>query len=336
MKLKRFQETVTKFHGKRIAVAGDLMLDSYIWGKVSRISPEAPVPVVQVQKESYSLGGAANVMRNIVTLSGSVEAFGLIGKDTSGEKILEEFAKYEIGIYGVQISSDRPTTEKQRVVAGPQQLLRVDYEDTSYVPAESRDTITAALLQKINENKLDAIIFEDYGKGLLTEEMIAEVVAAASEKNILTALDPKPGHPMKVKGLTVLKPNRREAFAMANKVYADRIDPVTGDHALIEVSEILLEEWEPKYLLISLSSQGMALFRKGHIPAVIPTLAQDVYDVSGAGDTVIATLMLAMAAGASPVEAAEIANHAAGIVVGQVGTVTVSDSELRDSFKNGV
>ena len=336
MKLKRFQETVDRFLGKRIAVVGDLMLDSYIWGKVSRISPEAPVPVVHAQKKSSSLGGAANVMRNIVTLGGEVEAFGLIGKDSAGEKILEHFSDYKICTGGIEISAERPTTEKQRVIAGPQQLLRIDFEDTSRVPESARQGIVKSLLAKIADDTIDAIIFEDYGKGLLTENMIAKIVAAANEKNILTALDPKPGHPMRVKGLTVLKPNRREAFAMANKVYAERVDPVTGDQALIKVSEILLDKWAPEYLLISLSSQGMAMFRHGHSPVVIPTLARDVYDVTGAGDTVIATLMLAMAAGSSPVEAAEIANHAAGIVVGQVGTVTVSAAELKESFKNGV
>ncbi len=336
MKLKRFRETVSLFHGKKIAVLGDLMLDSYIWGKVSRISPEAPVPVVQVQRETYTLGGAGNVMRNIVTLGGEAEAYGLIGKDTTGDKVLSQLVEYKIGTEGIQVTHDRPTTEKQRVVAGPQQLLRIDYEETGLIEDELRDKIMAALMKKIETREVDAIIFEDYGKGLLSEPMLNTLTMAARDKDILTALDPKPGHPMKVHGLTVLKPNRREAFAMANKPYAERIDPVSDDHELAEVADFLLSEWQPKYLLISLSSQGMALFRKGHQPVVIPTLARDVYDVSGAGDTVIATLMLAMSAGASPVEAAEIANHAAGIVVGRVGTVTVTDAELRESFKNGV
>ena len=171
MKLKRFRETVSLFHGKKIAVLGDLMLDSYIWGKVSRISPEAPVPVVQVQRETYTLGGAGNVMRNIVTLGGEAEAYGLIGKDTTGDKVLSQLVEYKIGTEGIQVTHDRPTTEKQRVVAGPQQLLRIDYEETGLIEDELRDKIMAALMKKIETREVDAIIFEDYGKGLLSEPM---------------------------------------------------------------------------------------------------------------------------------------------------------------------
>lgn len=184
----------------------------------------------------------------------------------------------------------------------------------------------------IDRGEIDAVIFEDYGKGLLEESMLQRIVDAACRKNIITALDPKPGHLMHVKGLTVMKPNRTEAFAMAGVFQKDSGVAVADDHDLKLVAEKLLEEWRPEHLLISLAAQGMALFRKNAEIVIIPTRAREVYDVSGAGDTVIAAFTLAMTAGATPEEAAEIANHAAGIVVGKVGTVTVSADELIKSF----
>ncbi|MFA7231510.1 MAG: PfkB family carbohydrate kinase [Victivallaceae bacterium] len=332
MKTQRLKTIVSRFADKKIAVVGDLMLDVYVWGKASRISPEAPVPVVQVSRKSCCLGGAANVMRNAVTLGGSVKAFGIIGNDEDGREIKTLFSEYGIIPDTVQVDSSRRTTQKQRVIAGAQQLLRVDYEDTEAVPAECRELIVSQLVKLIDRGEIDAVIFEDYGKGLLEESMLQRIVDAACRKNIITALDPKPGHLMRVKGLTVMKPNRTEAFAMAGVFQKDSGVAVADDHDLKLVAEKLLEEWKPEHLLISLAAQGMALFRKNAEIVIIPTRAREVYDVSGAGDTVIAAFTLAMTAGATPEEAAEIANHAAGIVVGKVGTVTVSADELIKSF----
>jgi D-beta-D-heptose 7-phosphate kinase/D-beta-D-heptose 1-phosphate adenosyltransferase len=334
MNRERLENIVNNFGQSRIAVVGDLMLDVYIWGETSRISPEAPVPIVQVDKKTSCLGGAANVMRNVVTLGGNATAFGVVGDDEDGRELGSLLNKYDIDSSSLTISATRRTTNKQRVVASAQQLLRIDFEDTAKLEQTERQKITDQLLELIENKHVDAIIFEDYGKGVLSEEMLNLIVPAAHKKGIITALDPKPGHLMKVKNLTVMKPNRLEAFAMAGAFnHNDEKEQVSQDTALQNVAKILLESWQPEQLLISLASQGMALFRKDKEMVVSPTKAREVYDVSGAGDTVIAAYTLSIVAGASSEEAAEIANHAAGIVVGKVGTVTVSKKELIDSFR---
>jgi D-beta-D-heptose 7-phosphate kinase/D-beta-D-heptose 1-phosphate adenosyltransferase len=335
MDIERLKEIINLFENKKIAVVGDLMLDVYIWGKATRISPEAPVPVVRVTKKTACLGGAANVMRNVVTLGGQVKAFGVVGNDADGGEVKDMLAGYGIESKSVYTDLQRKTTQKQRVIAGTQQLLRIDYEDTDPVDGKFRASIVSDLLELIESSAIDAIIFEDYGKGMLNEEMLNAVVKAAVPKGIVTSLDPKPGHLMNVKGLTVIKPNRSEAFAMAGKFAKDGSMPVDEDEDLKAVAETLMAEWEPVYLLISLAAQGMALFRKDTPMVVIPTRAREVFDVSGAGDTVISAFTLALTVGASGIEAAEIANHAAGIVVGKVGTVTVSADELKESFAQG-
>lgn len=335
MDIERLKEIINLFENKKIAVVGDLMLDVYIWGKATRISPEAPVPVVRVTRKTACLGGAANVMRNVVTLGGQVKAFGVVGNDADGGEVKDMLAGYGIESKSVYTDLQRKTTQKQRVIAGTQQLLRIDYEDTDPVDGKFRASIVSDLLELIESSAIDAVIFEDYGKGMLNEEMLNAAVKAAARKGIVTSLDPKPGHLMNVKGLTVIKPNRSEAFAMAGKFAKDGSVPVDEDEDLKAVAATLMAEWEPVYLLISLAAQGMALFRKDTPMVVIPTRAREVFDVSGAGDTVISAFTLALTAGASCIEAAEIANHAAGIVVGKVGTVTVSADELKESFAQG-
>ncbi len=336
MKKKRLTQIVDKFCDMRIAVVGDLMLDVYIWGKASRISPEAPVPVVQVKKKSSCLGGAANVMRNVATLGGKVKAYGVIGQDIAGKEMKKLFETYNIDPASLSVDKSRRTTKKERIIASAQQLLRVDFEDTEKLDDIIRQEIIVELKKLIDSKAIDAIIFEDYGKGVLTEEMLTQIIASAKEKNIITSLDPKPGHLLKVKGLTVMKPNRNEAFAITGMFSQENGITVEEDKQLHAVAAQLLQEWEPDYLIISLAAQGMALFRKDKEMVVIPTRAREVYDVSGAGDTVIAAFTLALSTGADPVEAAEIANHAAGIVVGKVGTVTVSKEELLESFKREI
>ncbi|MDD5597691.1 MAG: PfkB family carbohydrate kinase [Victivallaceae bacterium] len=336
MKRKRLSQIVDKFCDKRIAVVGDLMLDVYIWGKASRISPEAPVPVVQVKKKSCCLGGAANVMRNVVTLGGRVDAYGVIGADPDGEEIKRLFSDYAIDPSTLSVDRTRRTTKKQRIIASAQQLLRVDFEDTEKIGELIRQEIIDGVKELIEQQALDAIIFEDYGKGVLNEKMLEQIIESANKNNIITSLDPNPGHLHRVKGLSVMKPNRSEAFAMTGTFPQENGMPVEKDFQLQAVAAQLLEEWEPDYLIISLAAQGMALFRQGKEMVVIPTKAREVYDVSGAGDTVIAAFTLALCAGADPVEAAEIANHAAGIVVGKVGTVTVGKEELLESFNREI
>ena len=336
MKHTRLTQIVDKFRDIRIAVVGDLMLDVYIWGKASRISPEAPVPVVQVKEKSCCLGGAGNVMRNIVTLGAKVKAYGVIGDDLDGSEMKTLFEAYDIDPASLSVDGSRRTTKKERIIASAQQLLRVDFEDTGKLDDVIRQEMLGEITKLIDSNALDAIIFEDYDKGVLNENMLNHIIACAKEKNIITSLDPKPGHLMKVKGLTVMKPNRSEAFAITGTFSKGNGIAVEDDTQLHAVAAQLLDEWEPDYLIISLAAQGMALFRKDAEMVVIPTKAREVYDVSGAGDTVIAAFTLALSTGADPVEAAEIANHAAGIVVGKVGTVTVSKEELLESFKREI
>ncbi len=329
MKSDRLADIVGMFGGKKVAVVGDLILDVYIRGNATRISPEAPIPVVHVTRQSSCLGGAANVMRNIVTLGGGVNAFGVTGCDANADNMNELLAKYGIDANGIIRDSSRRTIEKQRVIASSQQLLRIDYEDIFPVGVDIRKNLVADMLKLIENKAIDAVIFEDYAKGLLDEEMVQSLADAARTAGVIAALDPNPRNQMKIKGLTVMKPNRPEAYAMAGRVLDSNcsVSP-EEDKSLHEVAEILLDEWQPDCLLISLSAQGLALFDRKRNLTIIPTRAQEVFDVSGAGDTLISAFTLALCGGASNVEAAQIGNYAAGIVVGKVGTVTVTKEEL--------
>lgn len=320
---------IGNFPGKRIAVIGDLMLDVYLWGRVTRISPEAPVPIVRINRVTNCLGGAANVMRNLVTLGGSALAFGMTGDDADGREICTQLANYGIDAATVAVDPTRRTTNKQRVIAGTQQLLRVDYEDTNAASEKIRDRLTRQVLELVEKRAVDAVVFEDYGKGMLDTEILRRIVPAANAHNIITALDPKPGAMHPIEGLTVIKPNRKEAVTMAALT-----DYEAGEEPPLDlVARRILELWKPKYLLISLASEGMALYESNGKRIRIPTRAREVYDVSGAGDTVVAAFTLALASGATPRQAAELGNYAAGIVVGKVGTVTVSAEELAGELK---
>lgn len=319
---------IDQFSGARVAVLGDLMLDVYFWGDANRISPEAPVPVVDVKRITRCLGGAGNVMSNIVTLGGHSMAFGMIGGDEGGRLLLAELDRFGIDRSGIQVDPLRRTTEKQRILAGHQQLLRLDHEDTGCASDAIREGLVQSILSLIRERKIDALIFEDYRKGLLSEAMLEAIVPEAVRYGVRTALDPKPGSLLPVPGLTVIKPNRSEAIRMCGLANAD-------SRPLDAVAEALLEKWQPEHLLISLAQDGMALFSRSGGKTVIPTRAREVFDVSGAGDTVVASYMLALSSGASPEEAAEISNYAAGVVVGKVGTSPVSAEELRNEIKFG-
>ena len=323
---------LSRFSGARVAVIGDVMLDVYVWGQVSRISPEAPVPILNVSRRTCCLGGASNVMRNLRTLGAQAYAYGVIGNDEIGEELLS--CLNELGIENAGIIRDpkRRTTEKRRIVAGSQQLLRIDTEDTDPVDDNIRRKLVDGVIKQIRNRELDAVIFEDYNKGLLVAWMLEEIIAEARQYGVITALDPKPGNLAPVKHLSVMKPNRVEAFAMAGIADDGAMSDVKNNALLRKVADKLLEVWEPDLLLLSLASQGMALFRKGEEVEVIPTRAREVFDVSGAGDTVTATYTVSAIAGAPARAAAEIANRAAGIVVGKVGTVPIMFDELKKSF----
>jgi D-glycero-beta-D-manno-heptose-7-phosphate kinase len=327
----RLRQILARFERQRILVVGDVMLDEFLWGKVSRISPEAPVPVVEVNRQSAFPGGAANVARNLRALGAPVQILGVTGQDAPGADLRRLLAEQGVETDSLLADPTRPTTVKTRIVAHHQQVVRFDREHNG--------RLAPALEQELRRRYrailpgVAAVIFEDYSKGLFHRALVASLQADAHRAGVITAADPNPRNLLPWRGLTAVTPNRSEAFAAAGMRPTEPTDDVTKDEPLHAVGRILLRRWQPRNLLITLGEDGMCLFRRGHAPHHIPTVAREVFDVSGAGDTVIATLTLALAAGVSPVDAAQIANHAAGVVVGKVGTAVCSPAELAGSFK---
>ena len=322
------QGLIAKFDSCSVAVVGDLMLDRYIWGRASRISQEAPVPVVRVDHETVAPGGAANVVRNLVTLGAKAVAFGIIGDDPHGVRLCDCLREVGADVSGIQKTSERHTTVKTRVLAGNQQVVRIDQENTACISDELGDELTAKLKESICNHSVQAVILQDYAKGGLTRKLVQEVADLGRRHGLVVAMDPHPSNPFKVKGLRLLTPNRTEAFALAGVYYQPGRLPLCEDKALLEVGNHLLQEWDVELLLITLGGDGMALFSVDAPPMHIPTRAREVFDVSGAGDTVTSAFVLALLAGGAPIAAAHIANHAAGIVVGKVGTASVANDEL--------
>jgi D-beta-D-heptose 7-phosphate kinase/D-beta-D-heptose 1-phosphate adenosyltransferase len=329
---KRAKHILSAATKSRILVVGDVMLDQFIWGGVSRISPEAPVPVVDFQRESFMPGGAANVARNLVHLETHAELFGAIGKDEAATKLLKLLSEQRIGCAGLVKSSARHTSIKTRIVAHQQQVVRVDRETRGHLDGDLTKALLAEIKKKIA--KADAVIIGDYGKGVVTQPLLDEVKKLCRERGVWLSLDPKPVHHLNLNGLSLITPNRKEAFELATLPDETKNANPFADKNLMLVAERLLRELHPALLLITLGELGMLLCQRGQKPFHIPTVAQEVFDVSGAGDTVIATFTLTIAAGASPVEAAIISNHAAGIVVGKVGTATTNPEELLKSFNH--
>lgn len=325
---------VEKFKGCRVAVVGDLMLDRYIWGKATRISQEAPVPIVTVERTTSEPGGAANVMRNLATLGAHPIPFGVIGTEEAGVELHALLDKIAFSMQGVIKDSTRRTTQKTRVLAASQQVVRIDTEDTGPLPEIYLEALIDSLRTTIRNRQLDAVIVEDYAKGIVSKDLLAEIVALGRESGIPVMLDPHPANPANVPGLTLMTPNRSEAFALAGAYYVDGRPDISNDKSLLQVVERLEGLWSPDYLLITLGAHGMALFKQGATALHVPTKAREVFDVSGAGDTVIAVFSLAHLAGATPEEAAIMANHAAGVVVGKVGTAPVYPEELIQSFRS--
>jgi D-beta-D-heptose 7-phosphate kinase/D-beta-D-heptose 1-phosphate adenosyltransferase len=309
-----------KIKGSRVLVIGDLVLDRYIWGKVSRISPEAPVPVVEVTADDFMLGGAANVAHNIIALGGGVTVAGVVGKDRAGEvlKQLLEDGNIECALF----EDSRPTTIKTRVIAHNQQVVRFDKEDKSRITGRVMDDIIGFLKHAVNEH--DAVIVSDYRKGMVSRELIQGILRVAKPRKKLLAVDPKVGHFHFYKGVSLITPNLMEASQGSGVEIKD-------EGSLIKAGKTLMSRLSCGAVLITRGEEGMSLFEKDRITH-IPTVARHVYDVTGAGDTVIATFSLAYASGATMQEAALIANHAAGIVVGEVGTAVVTQEKLRESF----
>jgi rfaE bifunctional protein kinase chain/domain len=332
MDLTRLQGILDRASSKRIMVIGDLMLDEFVWGKVGRISPEAPVPVVEVTGESFYPGGAANVARNLREFVDHVAVIGLLGKDRSGQQLHERLAEEKIDISNALEDEAFRTIVKTRIIARHQQVVRVDREQfVSPSPAQIAKVV-AAVRKNIPET--DAIIFEDYGKGFLTNELVSQIARDARAAGKIVAADPNPRHSADWRGVTVVKPNRAEAFLAAGVPWREPDDAPVDDADLRRAGEALLKKWEAKYVLVTLGEHGMMLFHGQEAPHYIPTKARQVFDVSGAGDTAIALFTLGLACEATPTEAAEIANQGSAVVVSKLGTATVTRNELIASFKN--
>ncbi len=331
METNRVKELIEAFRGKRILVIGDVMLDEFIWGKVSRISPEAPVPVVEVTGESAYPGGAANVARNLREFCDSALVMGVIGCDRHGEQLRRLMDELGLDLSCLFDEPGYQTIVKTRIVARQQQMVRVDRE-TKTIPGEKWMARALKRIEEVLPN-VDAVIFEDYAKGLLGQEFVSQATEQIVKAGKIVTADPNPKNPLAWKGLTAIKPNRTEAFRCAGVIENDPDADFTPDSRLAEVSRNLFEQWQTRHLLITLGEHGMVLLEKDAAPYHIPTRAREVYDVSGAGDTAIALFTLALAAGATAREAAEISNHASSVVVGKLGTATLTPDELLTSFE---
>jgi len=332
MNFARLQQILDRAPAKRILVIGDLMLDEFVWGKVGRISPEAPVPVVEVTGESFYPGGAANVARNLREFVDRVAVIGMIGADRSGQQLRELQAEQKIDMSNSIEDETFRTIVKTRIIARHQQVVRVDREQIMGPSPAQIAKVIAAVRKNLPET--DAIIFEDYGKGFLTTELVSQIARDGRAAGKIVAADPNPRHSIDWRGMNVVKPNRTEAFLAAGVPCRDPDESPAEDVDLVRAGETLLEKWDTQYLLITLGEHGMMLFQKNEPPHHIPTKARQVFDVSGAGDTAIALFTLALACDATPAEAAEIANHGSAVVVGKLGTATVTRDELLASFEH--
>ncbi len=323
--LKRLIELEKIISNHKIAVIGDMMLDGYYWGDVSRVSPEAPVPVVEIEKEFFRFGGAANVALNIKKLGGNAIPIGIIGNDSDG-KIFSKLLKNEnIDDSGIFIDHTRPTTTKTRVIADKQHVVRIDKESKNYIGNKFEKRILN-FLQK-NISSVSAIILQDYNKGVLTEFLIDEIIKLANENKKIITVDPKFINFKNYKNVTVFKPNRKETENILGiRIQSDNDISIAGNN--------LLNMLNAKYILLTLGDKGLTLFEKGKSEIKIPTKARKVADVSGAGDTVISTLTLALSCGATIEESAYIANYAAGIVCGEIGIVPIEKEKLFTIMKD--
>ena len=326
-RVRKLLRTATK---RRVLVVGDVMLDHFLWGNVKRISPEAPVPVVDFESESFMPGGAANVARNLTALGASVELFGLVGKDDGAKKLRAVLKTDGVDSDGLTAMNDHITTRKSRVIAHHQQVVRIDRETNASINERVTKRLLAAVERELPG--VDAIVIGDYNKGVVTQELLTGLRALCQPRGIWLSLDPKPAHRLDLSGLSLITPNRQEVFELGGISDDTRQANPLKDKNLMTAVKAVLSAYTPALLLVTLGEQGMLLCRRGAKPVVIPTVAQEVFDVSGAGDTVIASFTLAIAAGASPLEATIFSNHAAGVVVGKMGTATVTPKELTGSF----
>ena len=316
---RRLKGLVRRFGDVRVLVVGDLMLDRFVWGRVSRISPEAPVPVVQVAREDARPGGAGNVVTNLAALGGRAAACGIVGRDEAGRGLVAALRGLGASTDGVVAASGAPTTQKTRIIAHSQQVVRLDREERPAADGRAARQVRDWVLER--RKRFDVLVVSDYGKGVVTRELLAGLAAAHRQAPFTWLVDPKRENFDYYRRVSLVKPNREEAAAAAGVEIRDA-------ESLREAGRRLLEKWEADAVLLSRGEEGMALFKRGGALREFPTAAREVFDVTGAGDTVIATCALALGAGGTLEEATILSNHAAGVVVGKVGTATVSAAEL--------
>lgn len=317
--------------GVTISVLGDVMLDRYIKGEVWRISPEAPIPVVSVRSETMVPGGAANVACNLAELGIGVRMCGVIGADSDGAHLRALLEEKGIDCSSLLAVPGRPTAVKSRVMAQGQQLVRVDREDTRPLAKGLSKRLIAELARGTPEHQ--GIILADYAKGVISQFLFDRVKSFCRESGMWLSVDPKPKRAMEMPGVSLLTPNRKELFELAERPYSPPTTTVLEDEGLLRAIAAVQERYHPRVLLVTISDQGMLLCEEGKAPVLFPAMAREVFDVSGAGDTVIAIFTAAMVSGSSLVEAALLANHAAGIVVGKLGTATIKPRELMEAVE---
>ncbi len=319
LSINRLIKTIERFNSVKILVLGDLMIDHYVFGETTRISPEAPVPVVNVISETFKLGGSANVANNILSLGGTVFPTGIVGADKNGSWLINEFKTHGGDVSGIIVDNNRPTTTKMRILVGHHQLLRVDYESREAVDSAYANQILNYIRNNIDD--VDCIVISDYDKGLITKNIIEALVNLKQEKGTKIIVDPKIEHFLDYKGVSIIKTNINNA----RKVLKMKVKDKTG---IRRIASKLLAEFECDTVIITLGKDGLSLLKEDGQYVHIPALARAVYDITGAGDTVTAALALSTSTNASIVESALISNVAAAIKVGKVGTSIVTQDEL--------
>ena len=321
--LDHLQALVDGFAGRRLLVLGDLMLDHYLWGSCERISPEAPVPVVDVHRESSSLGGAGNVAANLAALGAEPVLVGLVGEDDRASKLFDAFADRGVETRAIVRDPSRPTTMKTRIIAHSQQVVRADWESRADVDGRALQALLGTLDRELP--RCHGLIVSDYGKGVVTRPVLEKAIGLARAKKLRVSVDPKESHIDSYRGVSILTPNQHEAgWVMGRRV--------TDEESLMSVGWGLQKRLDVDAALVTRGPEGMSLFERSGRYTHLPTVAREVFDVTGAGDTVVSVVALALASGADYPEACYLANHAAGVVIREVGTATCSPGDLRASL----
>jgi D-beta-D-heptose 7-phosphate kinase/D-beta-D-heptose 1-phosphate adenosyltransferase len=324
--LADLRAVTARFAGRRILVLGDLMLDRYLWGRVERISPEAPVPVVEIERETFSLGGAGNVAANLTALGAEPVLVGVVGDDEDGAHLMETLIRRQVDTAGVVRDRSRPTTVKTRIIAHAQQVVRADRESRADLEGAAFDQLVARAEAAIPG--CQAMIVSDYGKGVITGPLLERVLAPARAGKLAVCVDPKESHIDAYRGVSILTPNQHEAGYVQGRRVVD-------EASLLDVGWGLQKRLDAEAVLVTRGPGGMSLFERGGRVTHLPTVAREVYDVTGAGDTVVSVVALALAAGADYPTASYLSNHAAGVVIREVGTASCSPEQLEASLADG-